>query len=161
MTYSLCHPLSFCLSGTVQLLLFYSVIFSHSYVLSLYLDVISYRSQQPFLLLEGGTAAQHACYHDDDSSQDQYVGGGSVGLGGEKADVVALQDQGPNTHRHYNAPCQLGEEHMMSSVSASGQPGKQEPRLWCRTLNNTEAESDKKVSIINLPSRLQSDKVGA
>ncbi|XP_034733457.1 CD151 antigen-like [Etheostoma cragini] len=80
---------------------------------SLYPDVISYHSQEPPLLLEGGTAAQHACYHDDGSSEDQYVGGGSVGLGREKADVVALLNQGPNTHRHHNAACHLGEEHMI------------------------------------------------
>lgn len=64
------------------------------------------------MFLEGGTAAQHACYHDDGSSQDQNVGGGSIGVGGEKTDVVALLNQGPNTHRHHNSPCQLGEEHI-------------------------------------------------
>ena len=93
--------------------MFHTLVFLHP-------DVISYHSQQPPLLLEGGAAAQHACYHDDGSSQDQYVGGGSVGLGGEKADVVALLHQGPNTHRHHNAPCHLGGEHVIRA----------ETRLW-------------------------------
>lgn len=72
--------------------------------------MISYHSQQLPLLLEGATAAQHTRYHDAGTSQDQYVGGCSVGLGGEKADVVALLNQGPNTHRHHEATCQLKEE---------------------------------------------------
>lgn len=59
------------------------------------------------MLLEGGAAAQHARYHDDSSSHDQYVGGGSVRLGGEQADVVALLHQGPDAHRQHDAPCQL------------------------------------------------------
>lgn len=102
--------------------------------LSFYLGVISYHSQQLPLLLESGTAAQHACYHDNGSSQDQYVGGGSVGLGGEEAYVVALFHQGPNTHCHHNASCQLGEKGTgWIQVSFSGQSVKaKQLRFWSR-----------------------------
>lgn len=106
-------------------------------LLSLCPDVISYHSQQSPLLLEGGAAAQHACYHDDGSSQDQYVGGGSIGLGGEKADVVALLNQGPNTHRHHNAPCQLGEEHMIKSPTQNRHKD-HDSGPWNSSLYNTE-----------------------
>ncbi|TNN35759.1 hypothetical protein EYF80_054075 [Liparis tanakae] len=56
-----------------------------------------------------GAAAQHARHHDDDAGQDQDVGGGGVGLGGEQADVVALQHQGPDAHRHHGHARQLGD----------------------------------------------------
>lgn len=72
--------------------------------------MISYHSKKPSLLLESGTAAEHARYHDDGSGEDQYVGRCSIGLGGEKANVVALLQQGPNAHPHHNNPCQLEEK---------------------------------------------------
>lgn len=85
-------------------------------IIPLWNDVISYHTQQPPVLLEGGTAAEHACYHDNDSSQDQNVGRGSVGHRGKKADVVGLLNQSPDPHRHHNTPCQLGEEERVQSL---------------------------------------------
>lgn len=85
-------------------------------IIPLWNDVISYHTQQPPVLLEGGTAAEHACYHDNDSSQDQNVGRGSVGHRGKKADVVSLLNQSPDPHRHHNTPCQLREEERVQSL---------------------------------------------
>lgn len=77
------------------------------------------------MLLKGGAAAQHARYHDDGSGHDQYVGGGSVRLGGEQADVVALLHQGPDAHRQHDAPCQLEVgAHQESRVSQGDKCGR-------------------------------------
>lgn len=104
--------------------------------LSLQRGASSYHTQQPPVLLECGAAAQHACYHDDDSSQDEDVGGGGVGLGGEEADVVGLLDQGPNTHRHHDAPCQLGgAEFTLSHVGS--------PRCSCQLSNISNRQAGK------------------
>lgn len=69
---------------------------------------MSHHSQKSSFFLKGGAAAQKPCYHDDEPSQAQDVGGDGVDPGGQQADVVTLLHQCPQSYSQHSAPCKLG-----------------------------------------------------
>lgn len=69
----------------------------------------THRGEAAPVLPDDGTEAQEAGHHDKGAREDEDVGGGGEGAGGQDAEVAALLHQRPDTHGQDGGPPDLQE----------------------------------------------------
>lgn len=67
----------------------------------------THRGEAAPVLPDDGTEAQEASQHDEGACEDEDVGGGGEGAGGQDTEVAALLHQGPDTHGQDGGPAHL------------------------------------------------------